>query len=204
MFRYPDKPVGEISRQGLAILQNRYLAQLKMDGWRCVIEYTPSGVTFTSRHNRPIAVSDGLSNLFCRMLGSGNVPYGTILDAEWLARRPACRTEALWLFDVMQYGALSLWHLPTAERFAMLRSIVPVEWIVPSLGLLGAEGAEGAEAEQDYAAFFDAMRDRPDAEGLVLKCRTAKYIGSFRQSADNPGWLKCKWRAGESGLTKVA
>jgi ATP-dependent DNA ligase len=193
MFRYPDKPAREISRQGLAILQDRYLAQLKMDGWRCVIERTPGFVTFTSRHGKPIPISREVAEpVTGRLL---ELPIGTILDAEWLARRPSCHTEALWLFDLMQYGRLSLWHLPTAERFAMLRSVVPAEWIVPSLG---------EDAEQDYVAFFDAMRDRPDAEGLVLKCRTAKYIGSFRQSADNPGWLKCKWRAGESGMTKVA
>jgi ATP-dependent DNA ligase len=54
-----------------------------------------------------------------------------------------------------------------------------------------------------YSTFFDAMQDRPEAEGIVLKRRDARYIGSYRSSALNPGWVKCKWRAGEDGMTTI-
>ena len=38
MFRYPDKPSSQLARAGLADLPKLYIAELKLDGWRCVIE----------------------------------------------------------------------------------------------------------------------------------------------------------------------
>jgi ATP-dependent DNA ligase len=188
MFRYPDKPVAQLARHGLCGLPETYIAELKLDGWRCVIERTAGGLSFTSRHNKPIPLTAELEAELEEMLF--HMPAGTILDAEWLARRPSCRSESLWLFDIMQLGSLALWNQTTAERLSMLQAIAPAGLIAP-------------HTNGDYAAFFDAMSERADAEGIVLKRRDATYIGSYRESANNPGWLKCKWRAGEDGLTAI-
>lgn len=188
IFRFPDKPATQLSRSGLADIGGGYLAQLKMDGWRCVVERTATGLTFTSRHNKPIPIGGELAEAIGDALRG--LPVGTILDGEWLARRPAARDEALWLFDAMQIGRLPLWGEPTFERLAMLRTMVPAEWIVPTVA-------------HDYGDFFDAMQGRGDAEGIVLKRREARYIGSFRASALNPGWAKSKWRGGEAGTTLI-
>jgi ATP-dependent DNA ligase len=188
MFRYPDKPSAQLDRVGLDDLPEIYLAQLKLDGWRCVVLRTATGLTFTSRHNKPIPVS-------CHVEGEigdalAHLPVGTVLDGEWLARRPACRDESLWLFDIMQYGDTALWGEGTEWRYSLLRSLVPHEMVAPAAGT-------------EYGEFYDAHEGRPDGEGIVLKKTNAKYIGSFRDSALNPGWLKAKWRAGEDGLTSL-
>jgi ATP-dependent DNA ligase len=188
MFRYPDKPVAQLGRDGFADLPEIYLAQLKMDGWRCVIERNERAITFTSRHKKPIPISAELREQLGLVLST--LPVGTMLDAEWLARRPGYRSEALWVFDAMMVSDMPMWTFTTERRFALLHSLLPGEMIVPY-------------ATHDYAGFFDAMRNRADAEGIVLKRRDAPYIGSYRQSALNAGWLKCKWRAGEDGLTPL-
>ena len=190
MFRYPDKPSSQLARAGLADLPKLYIAELKLDGWRCVIERTIAGLTFTSRHNKPIPISDALADELLWVADLAKLPEGTLLDAEWLARRPAARHESLWIFDIMQFGEAPFWGRSTQERLKLLRCIVPGEIVAPTAG-------------GDYADFFDAMQDRGDAEGIVLKRRDARYIGSFRGSALNPGWLKCKWRGGEDGRTAI-
>ena len=188
-FRFPDSPVpGNLSPQALSDLPELYIAQLKLDGWRCVISREHNRLDFISRHGKPIPISRRLTCDLATALAQ--LPEGTLLDCEWLARRPACRDEALWVFDIMQHGELPLWGLSTSERLEALRKVVPAELIPPM-------------AETDYPQFFDSIRSRADAEGIVLKRRDARYIGSFRQCAQNPGWLRCKWRAGEDGQTIV-
>ena len=187
MFRYPDKPLGNMAAPGLADLPEVYIAQLKFDGWRCVIERTAAGLSFTSRHNKPLPVSGDLARDWAEILA--HAPIGMIIDGEWLARRPGWRSEALWVFDLMQHRQ-PLWGVSLRERLALLQSVVPLDRIAPM-------------AVSDYAGFYDAMRPRGDGEGIVLKRADSRYIGSFRQSATNPAWVRCKWRGGEDGCTAI-
>lgn len=188
MFRYPDSPSVQMGRAALDKMPRDYFAQLKMDGWRCVVERSHDGLKFTSRHNKPIPISSTLREHVQFLMLKHGIPVGTVFDCEWLARRPAARDEALWFFDVMQIGDQPLWSQPTRERFSALQSLMPAEWIVPCV-------------RAGYEPFFDSIMDRGDAEGIVLKHKDAKYIGSVRQCALNPGWMKCKHRGGESGET---
>src|SRR5262245_10948096 len=101
-FRYPDKPFHTIPPSVIGSLPGEWIAQLKVDGWRCVIEVTQAGpFIYTSRHNKPIPISAECSTAFEVEVRSLNVPVGTVFDGEWTARRPAIREEALWLFDVI-------------------------------------------------------------------------------------------------------
>jgi ATP-dependent DNA ligase len=101
-WRFPDKPAIQIGRAGLAKLPGNYIAELKLDGWRCVVERAATGWSFTSRHKQPIPISRDLAATIAATLD--NLPAGTILDGEWIGRRPSCREEALWLFDVLAIG----------------------------------------------------------------------------------------------------
>jgi ATP-dependent DNA ligase len=56
----------------------------------------------------------------------------------------------------------------------------------------------------DYPEFFEHSKTLPGVEGIVLKRTDSKYIGSVRQSVDNPGWMKVKWREGADGQVRVA
>jgi ATP-dependent DNA ligase len=115
---------------------------------------------------------------------------GSIVDSEWLARRPAARDEAIWFFDLLQWGGVELYSQPATERLDALRRYVTPERIVPT-------------STGNYAEFFDALAERGDAEGVVLKRGSSKYIGSYRECASNPGWIRCKWRMGETGTTEI-
>jgi hypothetical protein len=55
-----------------------------------------------------------------------------------------------------------------------------------------------------YVDFFDFSKTLPGAEGIVLKHKTSRFIGSVRKSVENPMWLKVKWRAGADGQLRVA
>lgn len=189
MFRYPDSPGSTIGRAALDELPSDYIAELKMDGWRCVIEKTAAhAYRFTTRHKKPcpvsaetrLAVRDALRSL----------PVGSLVDAEWIARRPAAREEAIWFFDLLQWGGVELYSQPADYRLNALRDNAPAALIVPT-------------STGNYAEFFDSLAERGDAEGVVLKRAGSKYIGSYRGCATNPAWVRCKWRAGEDGRTSL-
>lgn len=187
MFRFPDKPCRQIKFAALAALSGDYIAELKLDGWRCLVHKLPSGLTFTSRHRRPIPISDSLAECMSdRLVG---LPVGTLVDGEWLGRRAGV-PEGLVLFDLLQFGELPLFNQSTAERLDLLREVVPADLLPPT-------------ADGDYEGFFTDMMVRPEAEGIVLKRRAARYIGSTQESALNPGWFKCKWRGGLSGRVQL-
>ena len=57
--------------------------------------------------------------------------------------------------------------------------------------------------DKSYVDYFDMAKGiygSTFAEGVVLKQRSSKLIGSLVSSAKNPAWIKCKWRAGSNGL----
>lgn len=192
-MRYPDKPGSTMALEAVADLKpHLYLCELKMDGWRTVIDVRRPLSTFTSRHNKPIPITGPMAARVQEIIERCGIPDGTILDAEWIARRPACREEALVIFDMMQFGNNPMWGWTVERRFSELMRqfkaypslIVPV-------------------TTDDYPAFIAEHRDRPDAEGVVLKRVGSPYIGSVRASADNPAWIRAKWRAGESGISPL-
>lgn len=200
--RWPDKPGITMPAQGLATVNQRgeYLAQPKVDGWRTVIEITPRmphRASFTSRHNKPIPITDEMRLRFEEFVERVGVPVGTLFDSEWVARRPAHRDELLVIFDVMQIGDEPLWGVGFEERYRRLRELVPNtsdadEWLVATC--------------EDHLALWETLRREHAtwAEGIVLKRRDSIYIGRREKSADNPAWIRCKWRMGESGTTIVA
>jgi ATP-dependent DNA ligase len=91
---------------------------------------------------------------------------------------------------MLQRGMTPFWNVTLRERLAFLEATVPAAIIVPMVS-------------RDYLGFFQNMRERGDAEGLVLKRADSRYIGSYKQSAINPAWVRSKWRAGEAGTTAI-
>lgn len=189
MFRFPDKPATEISADKIASMPEDYLCQLKYDGWRTVVSLMAGGCTFTSREKNRIPISDNLAVQVNHALRK--LPSNTLLDAEWLKRRPSFNVENLVIFDVMILGGVPMWTQPAADRFARLRELVDENWLPTS-------------TNGDYLAFWERYVGRPDCEGVVFKRRDSAYIGSVRACANNPAWIKCKWRHGEDGLTEKA
>lgn len=205
IFRYPDKPLTEIRREQLDELEGHgYMATLKMDGWRCLTreagpnergEYMP--LVYTSREEKPLPVSHTMRVMFEPWLRCQRLPAGgALFDAEWNSRRPGARCEHLWLFDLLELDGMDLRSQPAMARWCALLTAVPREtwlFVVPMV-------------TSDFGAFYDKYQNGTDdlslgAEGIVLKHQDSRHVGSVRQCALNPQWIKCKWRSGESGET---
>jgi len=197
LSRFPDKPVAS----DVAILNDlepgRWLCQAKPDGFRTVVGVGlgPGGsLALTSRHDEPIRPSKPFAAAMRAALG--HLPAGTLLDGEYLGRRPGADgklpTERLWLFDVLRWGESDWRHREeAAARFACLRAIVPPELVVPW-------------TDRDYRPFFERCKLDPTFEGVVLKAANSPLILSVRGSQDNRQWIKCKFRAGLDGQTRIA
>jgi len=187
-WRYPDKPVGNMARAGLDELRDGdWLAQLKMDGWRCVITKDEHGrITCMSRHREPLPIPQNEIDKLAQDLDK--LPKNSVLDGEWMGRRSKSQ-EPFWLFDALQIAGGPLYQFEVTKRVKVLAVWVPSSIIVPT-------------TTGGYGQFFDWYASRPDAEGIVLKAVNSTYIGSVRgKSADNPSWTRCKWRLGEDGRT---
>ena len=189
--RYPDTPVQSSELVLPTLPEGQWIAQMKYDGWRCLVEVRPDRhLLFTTRHDKPCPVSDALRR---ELIGAlGRLPAGTVLDGEWMCRRAGVTHERLWLFDVLRLDRDD-WQLPrpAADRFALLRELVPADLVVPW-------------ATGGYAAFFEQTKGDPATEGVVLKHVASSYLGSTRECRTNPMWLKVKWRAGGDGQRLVA
>jgi ATP-dependent DNA ligase len=201
-WRYPDKPKHTLSRAALVagmFAEGDFLAEAKADGWRCLIEVAPQGVTYTSRENKPLPVSIDVREPLEAALFEALRPFvkhGTLLDAEWIARRPGARDtacgEQLVIFDLLRIGEGEYFGESVRGRWQGLQALAPLApWIVPA-------------TFGDYLGTFDRWQQEiPWAEGIVLKRLDSHYIGSARECALNPGWSRVKWRAGEDGCTPV-
>lgn len=206
LSRFPDKPLTSAVAVLDVLKRGDWLAQYKFDGWRAVVETGEaddgSDWRFTSRHNKPLPVSADLRRDLGRWSRAawGHCPPHTLFDGEWMARRAgnALGEERLWLFDVLRFGRDD-WQLGrTAEqRFDALLLHAPAPLIVPYTFWRDDD-------EPSYRAMFDASKADPRTEGIVLKRRSSTYIGSTRGCADNPGWMKVKWRDGSDGLKRIA
>jgi ATP-dependent DNA ligase len=219
MLRYPDKPKGVIHRAGLHDLPG-FFAQVKADGFRCQIELRGAAtdlgrgpiVTFTSRHNKPVPVSDDLRRQVEAFLYDVRAVDGTIIDAEWLGRRAGVQREQMLLFDLLQLGQEEqLWAVPAWARWHELlqlwrgdEPLMPRDepW-TDEVPFYRSNVRLVPTTESGFAAFFDRHQGTSEFEGVVLKSKMSRYIGSTRSSAENPGWFKCKWRSGDDGQTKI-
>jgi ATP-dependent DNA ligase len=188
MTLFPDKPV--LSSAGVLgdLKEGDWLATPKMDGWRVMIEVAADRCVFTTRHQKPCPVNPVVAaETYGRLR---HLPVGTIIDAEWMARR-AGDAERFWFFDLIRHGQEWLRTVPASGRFGLLSGLAPHDLIVPC-------------CTSGYADAFEQSKQHPDREGVVLKHRDGRYIGSARQCAINPMMLKCKFRDGADGQKVTA
>ena len=208
-FRYPDKPVEATPAVLDTLTPGEWLAQTKPDGWRCLIDCAVENkgprdvmrLEFLTRHAKPMPIDEDLAHRVSVWLHNTGLPR-LLIDAEWMGRRDG-QPESLWVFDLLTQG--DPWELggkPAWMRFDMLRTLCR-DFPPPDRVRL-VEWTSGEGDTISYADFFERVRYQPGIEGIVLKRASSRYIGSIRHCAENPDWLKVKWRAGESGQTRIA
>jgi len=188
-WRYPDKPL-EIN--SLSICRDgEYLAQSKHDGWRCLIVMNEhDDIEFWSRQQKKLPVSFDFTTAIANL----PIPSGSVLDGEWMKRRPNYTgPEMIYLFGVLWWGDKWMGRLPEIERWEMVQEIMRHNRS-PLLRL-------PQTTTSGYEAFFEQTKKDPSSEGIVLKKLDSKLLGNLTDSKQNPLWYKYKWRSGADGWT---
>jgi ATP-dependent DNA ligase len=195
-LRYPDKP----ERSHIAVLDilndSKHIAQSKLDGWRCLTVIDESGVSFMSRSLRKLPVNDQVKAAVKRLVLDGHVQPGTVLDGEWLRRRPGYEgKECLYLFSPLVVNGAWIGHRRFCERWTWLLSLgLPIDQLTNKLPqhdlLLPAWSEHGLKTF--YEQHIGVMR----TEGVVVYSADGQHHGSVNQSLKVRDMVKIKWREG--------
>lgn len=200
--RFPDKP-NLMSAAQLPVfdLQGGWIATAKQDGWRCMIEVDENGkIEFLSRVWKPLPISAALKDVVARI----GLPKATMLDTEWLARRPGYQgPETLHLITIPWYDGEWLGAQPETDRWALTMALME-NIATRTSGLATPPIKLPKWTDKEYTQLFEWSKTDPTTEGIVLKRNNSTLIGDLKSSKDNPTWIKIKWRAGHDGQTIIA
>ena len=233
ILKYPNKPV-EIYPEDIPEQDDgTSFAQLKLDGFRCLLTKDTKhacaglpnadrgdGHLFLSRRGlskggpTPLPVSDEIVEKILAL----NLPDNSMFDAEWVERRTA-GPEGLYIHDVLWLRDEWMGNRPCLDRFEIVNGIIPASFIPmttmdgfadffeASKQLPQAEGLvikDKSSIMDGFADFFEASKQLPQAEGLVIKDKSSIIKASREECKKNALWLKVKWRAGFDGKKIVA
>lgn len=199
--RFADKP-NQMSAAQLPVfdLQGGWIATAKQDGWRCLVEVDGDGkIEFLSRVWKRLPVSDSLRKVVAGL----ELPKNTMLDGEWMARRPDYKgPETLHLITIPWYDNEWLGGQPEEARWAVTMALMEKISQMP-----GYDANHPIKlpnwTDRDYSKLFEWSKTDPTTEGIVLKRKNSTLIGDLSSSKDNPQWIKIKWRAGCDGQTLI-
>lgn len=186
---FAPKPMTMFIRDLCSFDSSRWLAQIKIDGFRAHPVVDNRGIQVLSRHQKPLAVSNLLKS---HIVGLG-LPDNTMLDAEWTSRREKHKTEELYLFDVLWWDGKWVGDQPFEKRYELLQSII----LPPDIILV-------ENIQDDFEGAFSRILGDARTEGLVLKKRGYLIPRLLRESKEIPSLIKIKWRDGPDGNTITA
>ncbi len=184
--RYADKPNEIFSLT--PFIDERYLCQAKMDGWRAIIEIDDE-IAVWSRVYKSLPISDEM----VQAIASLDLKKPAVLDAEWMKRRPDYSgPEMLYLFGVLYWDGQWMGSQTEQERWSIIKSLS-----LPNQIRLPLHTTSG------YGEFFEMTKEDPTSEGVVLKDLSGTLVGHLSTSKKNPSWFKYKWRSGFDGKTII-
>jgi ATP-dependent DNA ligase len=158
-----------------------WIAEVKKNGWRCLVVKDAGSVTLWTRHkttiNEPLdEIREALASL----------PDGTMLDGELIfTRRVKGIPDALYLFDALYLKGERLTSLPLSKRKGILTLIYRDYLVSPMIEL--AEMVRIGKREL-YCRSIEGDVN----EGIVMKHLGSPYPASDAKCMDNPHWLKVK------------
>lgn len=146
---YPGTPLAT------RILQSPlWVAQMKVDGMRVMVDVGRAKTTLTSRHGKNVLLASDAA-----MAVTSGIPAMSLCDAEWEER-----FRLLWIFDVMRIAGQDIASQPLSERLMRLNSaIVPNKHlrIVPTI-------------RERKECYYNAVIE-VGGEGVVLKRLADQY-----------------------------
>ena len=183
-YLYPCKPNWLAPDSSFfAALDNddRWVAEVKKNGWRCLVYRENDSVILYTRHRT--VINEKLPRLrdYLRVA----VPPGTILDCELIHSRTKTVKEFLYPFDLLTLSREPLVERPLEYRRALLE-----KYISPSPGLFEI----ARQFTTDKVALYErVIAGDPDVdEGIVLKKLSSKYLPSPTRCLQHPQWFKVK------------
>jgi DNA ligase D-like protein (predicted ligase) len=171
---------------------DRWIWEVKLDGYRALAVKSRSGLTLFSRRRK------SLNRQFPYIVEAlADLPEGTVVDGELVAindsGRPDfnllqnSRAEAsrihYYVFDLLCWGDRDLTRLPLVERRALLKSLV----VVRDKRIRTAEYVEAAPKD-----LLAAVREQ-GLEGIIGKQKDSHYQPGKRSGA----WIKCRVNRGQ-------
>lgn len=180
MFYYPQKPIriypeSEVMKK----LDNdhKYVAEIKKNGWRGLVEKRGASLKMYSRRNTIIpwpktemrSYFSGLQNDF-------------FIDGELIDHRTKGIKGTYYAFDLISLDNKLVVSKPLSERRRMLEDLLPqMGWLIIPEWIY--------ENKMDY--YFKSI-DGDENEGIVIKALDAKYTISMTSCTDVASWLKVK------------
>jgi len=179
-YLYPCKPnpLSPESRYfGLLDNDVRWIAEVKKNGWRCLVEKSAGKVVLWTRHGTQIP--EPVPELRESLRG---LPDDTVLDGEFVHYRTRTVKGALYLFDILSLEGEPLVNLPLSERRKALESVLS--------GIHTVELARQVRVGKKM--LYSESIEGDENEGIVLKRLDSRYPASETRCLQNPFWLKVK------------
>lgn len=199
LLYYPDKPFASNPERIPAWdASNQFILQQKIDGWRMVFQFTPSGVKCISRRNKDYTKEVFSCKLIAERLAALHkiLPPNTHLDGEWLSRRSCSKEyklpERVYLFDIMIHDGVWWNKEKLLTRWETLQKY---------MALIDSDAVSLIPCAKpgDFVNFYENQKKIVYSEGVVAKHKASTLSGNRRNSVDNPQWYKVRYRGGVDG-----
>lgn len=185
---------------------NAWTSEMKFNGYRVHAERKDGQWLFWSRRWKKHPLGPKMLALAIAELEEWSKGRefgdGTMLDGEWLERRTEI-AEGLIFWDVLLLNGEWQGDKPYRERMLALGGLTSLwndGFRVEDLGSLKEPFFSVVQRNwSDHKAYYARATQIPWVEGLVLKRLDSKLIGSTKDRAINPSWIKVKYKGSSTG-----
>lgn len=188
-YRFPDDPVRITMENLRTMVPGQWVAQKKLDGWRCPAYFSGGKWTYYSKDgNRVIMPPEALRKEFESLAW----PSDVAVDMEWMGPRQVEHLRgrhSFRIFDMLYLGGKWLGKTEFMERHRNLQTI---------FALAASKGSPSVSVvpvlSGDLLKAFEKEKDDPLSEGLVIRMAKSGLVGNMQKKTQNPLWRKIKYR----------
>ena len=200
---YPPRPKLSIPPEKLPDYENNgYVAQLKFNGTRTLVEIGPgSDIKLWTRKreaHKAYTLSDELKSELTSIHEAGDVTKTLIFDAELMHNKTKGLKDTLIIFDLLVVDSDYLVGMSMLERYDVLCNILgePNTWEPETGRNIAIEVFKHVWLAQTFVFGFErefkSRIDMDEIEGLVLKQSWAKLERGLSET-NNDNWLvRCR------------
>jgi ATP-dependent DNA ligase len=189
-YRYPDDPIRITMENLRTMVPGQWVAQKKLDGWRCPAYFSGGKWTYYSKSGeRAIMPPEALR----RELESLSWPSEVAVDMEWMGPRQVAHLggrHSFRLFDMLYVNGKWLGDTWFLERHRNLQTV----FALAASGKAPASVSVVPVLDGDLVAAFEREKADPLSEGLVIRGAKSGLVGGFHTKGKNAFWRKIKYR----------